>query len=121
MEAEVGKMKYVIVVLLVGVFALVGCVAPAQSVTPEEEASPMVIESSGAIIAIPTLYEVSESGSTGFEPPKYTIDNFSLGNEADLPVTLHNGTNEEITFLVSYRVPSYTEEGYVPAPVIGES
>ncbi len=115
-------MKYAIVVLLVGALALVGCAAP--SVVPIEEVDespPVVVESSGAITAIPTIYEVSERGSTGVEPPKYTISNFSLGSEADLPITLHNGTNESISFIVSYRVPSYTEEGYAPMTAIGES
>jgi len=83
-------------------------------VIPDEP--PITIRSSGAISAIPANYVLSEKGAVGFEPGKYTIENLSPGRSADLLIVLHSDRKTPITFALSYRIPSYTVDGYDTAP-----
>jgi len=115
---------FTIAILLLFIVALVGCSYSPVKVTPiaaEDPEEPVAIKSYGAITAIPATYELSSKGAVGFEPGKYTISNFGVGKEADLPITLHSDRTEPIVFQLSYRTPSYTKEGYALAPeVVGD-
>lgn len=127
-------MKYIVVTLAIGTLLLMGCSSamppastPPPLPTPEIPEREVVvtpspvkveIEIEGAITAIPATYELSDKGAVGFEPGKYDIGNFAPGKEADLPITLHSNRDEPVSFLLSYRTPSYTREGYALAPEI---
>ena len=95
-------------------------------VTPDDEDNeiviipdepPITIRAAGAISAIPANYVLSEQGAVGFEPGKYSIENLTPGKSADLLIILHSDRDTPITFALSYRIPSYTIDGYDIAPV----
>ncbi len=105
-------MKGLVVIFLIGSLILVGC-----SPSPVVEPTDVEIEMEGNIYATPVDYTTTEKTSVGFSPGKYTIDNFSAGKQADLPIMLHNGGDEPCTLAITYRNPDFIEEGYVRAPV----
>ena len=70
----------------------------------------------GNIYATPVDYSTTDKFSVGFSPGKYHIDNLIPGRQADLPITLHNGSDEVCTLIIAYRIPDFVDDGYVMAP-----
>jgi len=127
-------MRRIILALFLGILLLGGCAQAPEipgipgpmpileekpTVTPEEilpPPPPPPQELEGNIYATPLDYILTDKASIGFSPGKYTIDNFGPGKEADLPITIHNGSNEPKDFQISYRYPDRLREGYEAPP-----
>lgn len=88
--------KKLLSLLLVGMILLVGCT---QSATP----------------AYPVNPEPPET-STWISPGKVVISNFYPGARAEWSLTIHNGKDIPADFMVSYRTPDYTNNGFDKAP-----
>jgi hypothetical protein len=53
---------------------------------------------------------------TWVSPGKVMIGNYHAGGRAEYPVTIHNGKDVAVEFLVYYKKPGHTAEGFVSAP-----
>jgi len=53
---------------------------------------------------------------TWISPGKVLIGNFHAGGRAEYPITIHNGKDVPIEFLVYYRVPDHVPEDITKAP-----
>lgn len=53
---------------------------------------------------------------TWISPGKVMIGNFHAGGRAEYPLTIHNGQDVSVEYLVYYRTPDHVGEGYVKAP-----
>jgi hypothetical protein len=45
-------------------------------------------------------------------PDHVFVSNFDDGDTAEYPITIHNGTNQEVTMSISYMIPNRVAEGY---------
>lgn len=103
-------MKALVVAVLMGSLILAGCSSPMVESTEVE------IEAEGNIYATPVDYSTTNKSSVGFSPGKYHIGNLRAGKQADLPITIHNGSDEVCSLAIAYRVPDFVDEGYATPP-----
>lgn len=93
-----GRTVKLIGFLLIGILLLVGC----------NQATPPYI---------PPVDNTSVNGEpptdrTWISPAKVHIGNFYSGARAEWDLSVHNGNNAVAEFVVVYRIPDYTSEGY---------
>ena len=75
----------------------------------------VIILTTGAACAAPPTSEPVDS--TWLSPGKIQISGVSPGNHIEQNITLHNGGETPVTFLVYYRTPDYVEDEFVTAPI----
>ena len=77
----------------------------ATSEPPESETAPA-----------PATHETPAENVTWSSPGKVQVGNFHPGARAEWTLTLHNGNEDEASFLIAYKQPDNVQAGYQPAP-----
>lgn len=125
-------MRKLAVGLVIMCLLLAGCAqsppSEPQNVEPEVQAITPT-PTPHQITATPEVKEKT-NGAERLEPPAFLYDrtwispgkvmvgNFHAGARAEHPLSIHNGSDKEATFSVSYREASHTNEEYPKAPKV---
>jgi hypothetical protein len=75
----------------------------------------VIILTAGSACANSSISELADG--TWLSPGKVQVSNVLPGNRIEENITIHNGSETAITFLIYYRIPDYVEDNFVTAPI----
>lgn len=95
---------------------LSGCISSYDS-TSNESTQPDTNTTSPTSGSVTELPNEPPQDRTWISPGKVLISNYYAGGTAEYPITVHNGKDTTCAFIIQYRIPDRTADGYSMPPL----